>query len=209
MRFLWVLLATIMAMPAWAAKPSDDPRAVVERAITQVTNRVEKDRLTLKKSPEKLNAIVEEGILPFVDIPGIAKGVMGRFYRQASDAQRARFEKTFTDSMVRTYANGLLAYDDQKIVVKPLQPQDQKDRAQVEVELTLSNGTVVPVIFQMARNEAGKWQARNLIANGLNIGLTFRQRFAEVMEQYGNNIDKAIDNWIPAPIDLNKKEKAS
>ena len=79
-------------------------------------------------------------------------------------------------------------------------------RAQVDVEVTLESGTLVPVTFQMVRDGAGIWKARNLIVNGLNLGLTFRKRFADVMEQSAGNIDKAITAWSPdaAAVDVVK-----
>ena len=106
--------------------------------------------------------------------------------------------------MVRTYANGLTSYDNQKVTVKPYKPGDDANRAQVEVEVALENGTVVPIIFQMIRAGDGRWMTRNLIVNGLNLGLTFRKRFAEVVEQSAGNLDKAIAGWSPAPIEVVK-----
>ncbi|WP_146089160.1 MlaC/ttg2D family ABC transporter substrate-binding protein [Amnimonas aquatica] len=200
------LLLALSPLPAAAAGEAN-PQVVVKSAVDTLTARIVKERQALKSSPAALNQLVEQNITPFVDIPGIARGVMGQFYRQASDAQRARFTEVFKQSMVRTYANGLIAYDNEKIVFKPYRPGDDPARGQVDVEVTLDSGTVVPVTFQMQRDAQGNWKARNLIVNGLNLGLTFRKRFAEVMEQNTNNIDKAIAAWSPGPVDVVKDKK--
>ncbi|MEO6699780.1 MAG: ABC transporter substrate-binding protein [Paraperlucidibaca sp.] len=206
--FLKVLLPVFaLTLPAFVqAAPEANPQAVVQTAITKLTARIDKDRVALRKSPDALNAVIEENITPFVDIPGIARGVMGQYFRQASDAQRDRFATIFKQSMVRTYANGLTSYDNQTVTVKPYTPGEDANRAQVEVEVALDNGTVVPVIFQMIRAGDGRWMTRNLIVNGLNLGLTFRKRFAEVVEQNAGNIDKAISSWSPASIDAVKSK---
>lgn len=225
-RLLAMLLASTVVSPALAADvaatanvtvagataavvvnaPEANPQVVVQKSIDSLTARITKDRKLLQKSPVALAALVDQNITPFVDIPGIARGVMGQYFRQATPEQRDRFVATFKQSMIRTYANGLAGYNNQKIVVKPYTPGADLTRAQVDVEVTLESGTVVPVTFQMVRDAAGIWKARNLIVNGLNLGLTFRKRFAEVVEQSAGNIDKAIVAWSPdaASVDIVK-----
>lgn len=197
------LLALIVPASAVAA-PESNPRVVVQTAVDNLVSRIVKDKKNLQKNPAALNQLVEQNIAPFVDIPGIARGVMGQYFRQATPAQRDRFLGVFKQSMVRTYANGLVAYDNEKILVKPYKPGDDSNRAQVDVEVTLDSGSVVPVTFQMVRDGQGNWRARNLLVNGLNLGLTFRKRFAEVVEQSGGNLDKAITAWSPGPIEVVK-----
>lgn len=226
-RLLGMLLVTAAAQSAWAASatasatvanaaavnaavvvnaPEANPQAVVQKSIDSLVARIVKDRKALQKSPAALSALVDQNITPFVDIPGIARGVMGQYFRQATPEQRERFVATFKQSMIRTYANGLAGYNNQKIVVKPYTPGADMTRAQVDVEVTLESGTMVPVTFQMVRDAAGVWKARNLIVNGLNLGLTFRKRFAEVVEQSAGNMDKAIAAWSPdaAAVDVVK-----
>ncbi|MEK6789528.1 MAG: ABC transporter substrate-binding protein [Pseudomonadota bacterium] len=211
-RLLGMLLVSIAVQPALAAPvaasaaasavvvvnaPEANPQVVVQKSIDSLTARIVKDRKILQKSPVALATLVDQNITPFVDIPGIARGVMGQYFRQATPEQRDRFVATFKQSMIRTYANGLAGYNNQKIVVKPYTPGADLTRAQVEVEVTLESGTMVPVTFQMVRDATGVWKARNLIVNGLNLGLTFRKRFAEVVEQSAGSIDKAIVAWAP------------
>lgn len=197
-------LLALTAPAAVVAAPESNPRVVVQTAVDNLVARIVKDKKNLQKNPAALNQLVEQNIAPFVDIPGIARGVMGQYFRQATPAQRDRFLGVFKQSMVRTYANGLVAYDNEKILVKPYKPGDDSNRAQVDVEVTLDSGSVVPVTFQMVRDGQGNWRARNLLVNGLNLGLTFRKRFAEVVEQSGGNLDKAITAWSPGPIEVVK-----
>lgn len=199
------MVAMLAGLMSWwtplAVAAESNPRTVVEQSINQITAQLKQDKQRLQQDPKALERLIEEGIEPFVDVPGIARGVMGQFFRQATPEQRQRFVKVFRDSMIRTYSNGLGAYDNQKIVVRPLRPSDSPDRAQVDVEVTLDNGTVIPVVFQMVRDGQGQWKARNLIVNGLNLGLAFRQRFAQLVEQNRGSVERAINAWSPAGID--------
>lgn len=192
-----LLLLTGSTAYADANVAQTNPQVVVQSAIDALLARLSKEKATLKNNPSAMNNLIEQNITPFVDIPGIARGVMGQFYRQASQEQRDRFTGVFKQSLINAYATGLTSYNNQKIVVKPYQPGDDASRAQVEVDVTMDNGTVVPVLFQMVRDNTGVWKARNLLINGLNLGLTYRQRFAEIVAQSGGNIDKAISSWTP------------
>lgn len=194
-------LAVSAAPAAAAAVTEQNPQVVIQSAIDSMTARLNKDRKQLQKNPAALTQLIEQNITPFVDITGIARGVMGQYYRQATPEQRERFVTTFKQSMVRSYSNGMAAYNNQKVVVKPYQPGDDPTKAQISVEVSLDNGTMVPVIFQMVKDPQGAWKTRNLIVNGLNLGLTFRKRFADVVEQSGGNLDKAIAIWSPGQVE--------
>lgn len=196
------------AVAVTAAAAEDNPQVVVKTAVDNLTARISKDKKALKKSPEQLNALIEQSILPYVDLNAIARGVMGQFFRQATPAQFERFTVVFKQSMIRTYANGLTAYDDQKVVFKPSEGAAGNKYTPVNVEVTLDSGTVIPATFQMKRDAQGAWKVNNLIVNGLNLGLTFRKRFAEVVEQSGGNLDKAISAWSPGALDVIKDKKS-
>lgn len=205
------IAADVLAAPAPAATSAAvanvaeaNPQIVVQKAIDSLTARILKDKKLLQKDPAAMDVVVEQNITPFIDIPGIARGVMGQYFRQASEAQRDRFTAVFRSSMTRTYANGLASYNNEKITVRPYKAGEDANRAQVYVDMSLSNGNIIPVTFQMQRDGQGVWKARNLLINGLNLGLTFRKRFADVVGQANGNIDKAIDLWTPGPVEVSK-----
>jgi len=68
----------------------------------------------------------------------------------------------------------------------------------VKQEIRLSSGEVYPVIYSMFRSEDGIWRMRNIIVNGVNMGLTYRNQFSSAATdaRYGGDMDKVIDGWI-------------
>ena len=42
----------------------------------------------------------------------------------------------------------------------------------------------------------GGWLIINIIVNGVNLGLTFRNQFRALATEYDNDIDEIINNWI-------------
>lgn len=194
-----VFLVALMPFfaPAMANAAEAKPQQVVQDGLNSLTERLLKEKAQIKSNPALLNSIVEQNITPYVDVDGISRSVMGQFYRQASAEQRARFAKVFKDSLVRTYANGLGNYEGQQVTFKPFKAGKDPKRAQVDFDVRGTSGTIYPMTFQMAQDAKGEWKVRNLILNGINLGLTFRNQFASQVEANRGNLDKAIAGWSP------------
>lgn len=192
-----VLVALLAMVSVAAAASSVNPQTFIQGVTNDLLEKIVKERKNFQKNPEVLYTLVEQNITPYVDFKGISKGVMGQFYRQATEKQRADFEVVFRRSLVRTYGNGLSSYNNQKIVVKPARPGKDERQAQVDMEITTNDGKVYPVTYQLVLNDQGEWKLRNLILNGINLGLTFRNQFASQVEQSRGNLDKAIASWVP------------
>jgi phospholipid transport system substrate-binding protein len=194
----WQRLTTILllALPVMATAAAN-PQTVIQDATNTLLTRITKEKAVLKKDEAALLRVVEENITPFVDVDGIARSVMGQYFRQASQAQQKEFARVFKQSLVRTYAKGLTAYEDQKVVFKPYKAGTDPQKAQVNVDVYGDGGQIYPVTFQMQLDKAGQWKVRNLILNGINLGLTFRNQFASAMETHRGSLDKAIAGWTP------------
>ncbi|HEX4870281.1 MAG TPA: ABC transporter substrate-binding protein [Moraxellaceae bacterium] len=189
--------ALLLVLPLAATAAESNPQQVLQSATDTLLARITKDKDTLKKDPQALYNLVEQNITPFMDVEGIARRVMGQYYRQATPAQQQEFARVFKQSLIRTYAKGLTNYEGQKIVFKPYRPGDDPRKAQVDVDVYGSTGQVYPVTFQMQQDKAGAWKVQNLILNGINLGLTFRNQFGSAVESNRGSIDKAIAGWTP------------
>lgn len=195
---LWQRLTAILLLTLpLLATAAGNPQVVVQEATNALLGRITKEKEALKKDPEGLYRLVEENITPYVDVDGIARSVMGQYFRQATPAQQKEFARVFKQSLVRTYAKGLTAYENQKIVFKPFKAGADPQKAQVNVDVHGNGGQVYPVTFQMQLDPAGAWKVRNLILNGINLGLTFRNQFGSAVEANRGNLDKAITGWAP------------
>ena len=95
--FMAVLL--LLSPWAWAA---ENPRDMLQKAGDSLISRLVKEKAAYKKDPQILYDMVEENIEPYVDFEGFAKGVMGQFYRQATDSQRRRKSTTVSGIASRT-----------------------------------------------------------------------------------------------------------
>lgn len=202
--FLALAAGPSVAAQAPAAWPA--PHQVVQKATREVLDRIVKERPTFKKDPDHLYVIVEENLVPYVDFDRIAKRVMAKHFQKATPEQRVRFGQVFKTSLIRAYGSALADYNDQKFTVLPPGKGDvEPARATVNMEVTLRDGTVYPLSYSMYLNDAGAWKLENLVLNGINLGLTYRNNFAEMVQQYGGDIDKVIANWS-SKVEAEKKK---
>lgn len=191
-----VVLSSVFSMSSAFAAVEPAP-VFVKRISDALITRLVKERGTYKKNPAALNQIVKDNIEPYVDFDGFARGVMGPYYRQASPEQRASFAQTFRQSLIRTYAKGLAAYDNESYTIRPFIAGKDPSKAVVNMDFKTDTGTIVPVAYQLIQS-GDSWKVRNLQLNGIDIGLTFRNQFATAVQTNKNSLDLAIKNFIPS-----------
>lgn len=198
MRKLMIMaLALSLALPVMAQAVARTPQQVVEETSTRVMEVLDANRDTYRQDTDAFLQGLNEVLDPVVDFEGIARSVMTvRYSRSASPEQMERFIETFKRSMVQFYGNALLEFDSGNIRVLPPSGRGEQspDRASVNMEIRANNGNVYPVTYTMV-NLDGQWKVRNVIVEGINIGLLFRDQFAQAMQSNRNNLDRVIDNW--------------
>lgn len=195
--FIKVVLALVLSVPVLAHAVTATPHQVVEDTSVRVMEVLNENRELYKKDSKAFLEGLNEVLNPVVDFRGIARSVMTvRYSRSATDEQMERFINTFKQSMVEFYGNALLEFDSGEITVLPPGKGAQKsdDRASVDMQVRANNGTVYPVTYTMVKID-DQWKVRNVIVEGINIGLLFRDQFAQAMQTHRNDLDAVIDGW--------------
>ena len=190
-------LALLISVPLLTQAAARTPHQVVEDTSVRVMENLNANRELYRQDTDAFYSGLNEIMEPVVDFQGIARSVMTvRYSRSATPEQMERFIETFKRSMVEFYGNALLEFDSGSInVLPPARGSQQTDeRASVNMEVRANNGNVYPVTYTMA-NIDGQWKVRNVIVEGINIGLLFRDQFAQAMQTHRNDLDAVIDNW--------------
>ncbi|HEX7036833.1 MAG TPA: ABC transporter substrate-binding protein [Pseudomonadales bacterium] len=194
-----IVLAGAGWLPAAVgAEPQQDATEMVRETSDAVLELIERARGYAKQDPERFYREVEALLSPVVDFQSFARSVMAVHFRKATPQQQERFAETFKWGLVRTYALALTDFEDGKVVVVPPdRPPRNPDRQTVKMEIHTKTGEVYPVLYSVALDDSGEWKVRNLIVNGVNMGLTYRNQFASAMNdpKYGGDLDKVIDAW--------------
>jgi phospholipid transport system substrate-binding protein len=200
------MLAMLAATPGFAdadAEPDvsgspEAPGVVIERASSELLSLIDESQAYVKEDPDRFFNAVEALLAPVVDFKGFARSVMAAHYKAANSDQRARFAEAFKWSLVRSYALLLTEFRDGEVALVPSdRPPRSPRRQNVKMEIRLASGEVYPIVYSMALAKDGVWRMRNIIINGVNIGLTYRSQFASAVQnpQHGGDLDSVIDAW--------------
>ena len=186
---LWCVTLTAQAQQA--------PQQLIEDNVAALMQKLEGRKDYYAEHEDELESLVDESLYDVADFRYIGASVMGRYFRNATPEQRSRFVETFRDTLIETYARGLVTFDYREIRV--LDDDDAgryEDQASVDMEVVSTNGEVYPVVYTLHQRD-GEWRVINVIVNGINLGLTFRNQFDQAMRDNNRDIDAVIDGWAP------------
>jgi len=179
------------------ADEEEDLRRYVDRNTQALVDKLNAERGLYEEDKEAFYRSMNEELTEFVDFRRIAARVMGRYARHAEPDQRDEFVEKFKRSLFDSYAQALVDSEQFTIEVKEASIRDGGDRASVSMELETSDGSRYPVNYSMFR-KGDKWMMENVIVEGINIGLAFRDRFSQEMESRRGDVQAVIDNWDSA-----------
>ena len=193
--FIRFIAAMGLLLPA-LAQANATPQDIVEDTSNRVMAVLDANRETYRNDVEAFTEGLNEVLEPVVDFDGIARSVMTvRYSRSATDEQMQRFIDTFKRSMVQFYGNALLDFQSGEITVLPANNREPRpDRASVDMQVKAGDGQVYSATYTMSL-VGEQWKVRNVIVEGINIGLLFRDQFAQAMKTHRNDLDAVIDNW--------------
>ena len=149
-----------------------------------------------EENPEEFVKAISFALQPLVDFKRISRNVMGRYYKDANKEQVDKFNEVFKESLLETYSKTLAEFKDEEILVSSEFKKSPKgNREMVSLQIVTST-KIYPAIYDMYLNKQGQWKLINIVINGVNLGLTFRNQFYSLMEKEENNLDLVIENWV-------------
>ena len=167
----------------------DENAQKMVRVLTEDSSLFETDRVLYEN---KIKEIFE----PMIDFRRVAASVMGKkYYLLATKEERAEFVLIFRDSLLDTYAETLAQWGDSTITTEF--PKNNEELSKnVEVKQTLDTGTSkYPISYKLRKSKDG-WKIVNIIINGVNLGLTFRNQFQALAVSHNENISDTLRNWV-------------
>ena len=157
---------------------------------------IEEERESYKEDPTAFYSRVADALQPVVGFRRIAAMVMGPYYKKASKKQRVDFSSSFERSLVETYSGGLIEYEGYKIDILPgSDVPEGKRTAVVDVVITTSSGTQVPLKYSMYKTKKGQWKVQNVTVAGINVGLLYRQQFARKVAEASGDLGLVVARW--------------
>ncbi len=181
------VLALNLGLPA-ARAAEEAPDVLVKRVSADVLETIKKDASLRNGDSSKINALVNEKVMPYVDFRRMTSAAVGPAWRQATPEQRQKLQDEFKALLIRTYAGALSQVGDQTITVRPVRMAAGDTDVLVRTQVN-GRGDPVQLDFRLEKQDTG-WKLYNFNVLGVWLVETYRNQFAQ--EINANGIDGLI-----------------
>lgn len=172
---------TTLAMTA----PDQLTRETADKLLAEVKAR----QAEFRNDPSKLYSSVDTIVVPHFDFELMSRLVLARYWKKANPTQQEKFSAAFRSLLVRTYANALLEYSDEKLDWKPLRMGSGDDRVKVHSEIIRSSGPSIPMVYSLRLKDDG-WKVYDVAIESISLVTNYRGSFAAQIKKDG--LDKLI-----------------
>ena len=183
-RSLLTGLFVVMATPCLAAPPMVNPADAVafmnrlwDRAVEVLNN---------KSDPNIRQARFRQLFHDDFDCPGIARFVLGRDWRSASEDEQKEFVQAFENYVVLVYTARLSNFGGQTFKVRG--SRSDGDGVIVSTEVLTPGGTSPLHIDWRLVTDNGAYKINDVIVEGVSMMVTQRSEFASVVQRHGGQL---------------------
>ena len=124
------------------------------------------------------------------DLPGISKFVLARYWRVATDAERADFRRLFEDLLVQAYAKKFAEYAGERFKVSGALANDDGSIT-VNSLIDRPNGDQIRLDWRV--EDASGLKISDLIVEGVSLRTTYRSDVGSVIQNGGGKVASLLD----------------
>ena len=173
------LACGLAAASANAASTSPSPGQLVQQNSQRVIRTLVERRAEFQAHPAALRSFVRGEFTTIFDRVYAARLVLGRNGGAASDADVLAFADALAESLMSRYGNSLLEVDP-GLSVKIVSETPLRGGTIVKVLTRVDRKTGAPLaVDYLFHQNAGRWQAFDVIVEGVSFVQTFRTQFAD------------------------------
>jgi phospholipid transport system substrate-binding protein len=179
----FILITGALAAPAILA--AADPAAI----INELGNRA-LEVLGKNATPAQRVARFHELFREDFDVAGIARFVLGRYWKTATPEQQEEFVKLFEDYIALVYSNQLAAYSGETLRVTG--SRTNAEEAVVASEIIRPSGAPPVKVDWHLTDRNGSYKISDVTVDGISMAVTQRSEFASVIQRNGGQVANLI-----------------
>ncbi|HUH61051.1 MAG TPA: ABC transporter substrate-binding protein [Candidimonas sp.] len=186
------------ALAQGAVDPKGNPADFVQVLGNKALNAVKQDSVAKQGDLKRINELVDQYILPYVNLEKTTRLAAAQNWRKASAQQKEELVAAFRNTLIRTYSGALSNVD--KIAalnILPFRGDINADDVVVRSTFSQHNGPSFNVDYRLERTAQG-WKIYDLNVEGIWLIQNYRSQFSQQIAQSG------IDGLISA---LNQKNR--
>jgi len=193
----WAPAAHAQAAPAAAGVAPD---ALVRTVSTEVLDAIKKDKTLQSGDLTRLQALVDEKILPHVNFDHMTQLAVGRGWRAATPEQRQALTREFRTLLVRTYSGAVSAVRDHQVQLRPFRANPTDTEVVVRTQVVPSKGDPIQLDYRLEKGDQG-WKIFDINILGVWLVENYRNEFASRIAQDGvDGLIKSLAERNKAPV---------
>jgi phospholipid transport system substrate-binding protein len=186
----WLTAAVLSLASVFAhAQAGKTPDALIKEVSSDVLDSVKADKSIKQGDVQKVIALVDAKVMPYVDFQRMTASAVGRYWRQATPDQQKRLQDEFKILLVRTYSGALAQVQDQTVELKPMRGSPDDKEVVVKTEIK-GRGDPVQLDYRLEQTPAG-WKIYDVNVLGVWLVENYRNTFSQ--EIGANGIDGLIN----------------
>jgi phospholipid transport system substrate-binding protein len=170
---------------------------MTEEAITTLTGK----EVTKEERSRRFRILMNKHF----SIKGIAKFVLGRHLRKASDAEKTDYHRLYEDLMVVTYADRFAKYSGERLLVKRAEMRSTKDVIVYTTMVKAGNGAKPLKVDWRVRKKGETYTIIDVMVEGISMIMTQKSEFSSFIKSSGGNF-KALLAELQKRVDENKSK---
>lgn len=202
---LMLAAAMLVAGGAHSQSTAATPDAMVRDLSNEVLNAIKADKALASGDTMRVQKLVDEKILPYVDFEKMTRLAVGRGWRQATPEQRAALTREFRTLLVRTYSGALSQVKDHQVQLRPFRAQPNESDVMVRTSIVASRGDPIQLDYRLEKTAAG-WKIYDVNILGVWLVENYKSQFAS--EINANGVDGLIKSLTERNRELDGTKKA-
>jgi phospholipid transport system substrate-binding protein len=193
-----LVFSGISQAQAAVVDPHAAPNDFVESIGNNALNAVREDSAAKRGDLRRINELVDQYLLPYVNFEKTTRLAAGPHWRKATPEQRQKLVSAFKGTLLRTYGGALADVDKiAKLQTLPFRGDPNANDVVVRSTFIQRNGPAVAVDYRLEKTSQG-WKIYDVNVEGIWLIQTYRNQFTQQINQSG------IDGLIAA---LNQKNQ--
>ncbi len=181
-KLITILILTFCTVNTWVSAEEQTPEQIVEQTSSELLQIINQQSERIKTEEGYVNEVINNVILPLIDLQSMGKLILGKHWKTASEEQREQFINQFKSMLVRTYAKSVADYGHAKVKVFPPQGEQKGKRHRVKSHLDIGSGAPLQVDYVFRRKD-DSWKVFDLVVDGLSLIKNFRTSFSQEISE--------------------------
>ena len=202
---LSALLSNIfLSYEVQAQKSSLDAKAFIDSVTNEAITTLTGKDLKKDERARLFRALMKK----YFSIKGIARFVVGRHLRNASDVEKTQYLKLFEDLMVATYSERFATYSGEQLLVKSAELRGKKDYI-VQTSMIKADSGAKPLKVDWRIRERGEsFTIIDVMVEGISMIMTQKSEFSSFLKSNNGEFKKLLSE-LKKRIEVSNKSDQS